>query len=100
MLHIKSAIERGVAVYIITKTLEERNGGKQFTAKVIEDKLYSLGAFVIHKKGMHEKLFFIDDDITQEYRVLAHQESVSLSVNLASSIDKSTSFKDISLNFR
>lgn len=60
---IRSAVERGVRVYVVTKSLSER--GKRGLAGYImlETALAKWGVIVIHKQGMHEKLVFIDSNI-------------------------------------
>lgn len=60
---IQAAIERNVSVYIITKSLQERNNGEIALYREMEEHLSRIGATVIHKKGMHEKLVFIDNTI-------------------------------------
>ncbi|NLB66809.1 MAG: AAA family ATPase [Lentisphaerae bacterium] len=61
---LQAAIERGVNVYVITKALSERSQSELPTIKKIEEQLVAIGIAVIHKLRMHEKLVFIDDDVT------------------------------------
>ncbi len=62
---LQAAIERGVQIYIITKALSERTKAGELAAiREIEKQLSEIGVTVIHKLRMHEKLVFIDDDIT------------------------------------
>ena len=61
---LQAAIERGVEVYVITKALSERSRSELSTIKKIEAQLAEVGIAVIHKLRMHEKLVFIDDDVT------------------------------------
>jgi len=60
---IRSALERGVRVYVVTKSLSER--GKRGLAgyRMLETALAKWGVIVIHKQGMHEKLVFLDSNI-------------------------------------
>lgn len=60
---LRGAVERDVGVYLITKTLEERNIGQRETSRQIESILGRWGVTVLHKFHMHEKLVFIDHDI-------------------------------------
>ena len=64
MPQLQAAIELGVAVYVITKALSERSKSEIPRIKKIETQLSEIGVIVIHKLRMHEKLVFIDDDIT------------------------------------
>lgn len=61
---LQAAIERGVEVYVITKALSERSRSELSTIKKIEAQLAEVGIAVIHKLRMHEKLVFIDEDVT------------------------------------
>ena len=61
--HLRAAVERGVHVYLITKTLEERAMGHRETSREIESILARWGVTVLHKFHMHEKLIFVDDDL-------------------------------------
>ena len=60
---IKSATERRVRVYIITKPQAERGRREMAQYQSIERALLEWNAIVIHKIGMHEKLVFVDDEI-------------------------------------
>lgn len=60
---LKAALERGVKIYVITKTRGERNKSEVASYRILEDALTSWGVIVIHKLNMHEKLVFIDDTI-------------------------------------
>lgn len=60
---LQAAVERGVMVYIITKTLQERNENELPVYRDLEKTLSIVGANVIHKLRMHEKLVFIDENI-------------------------------------
>jgi hypothetical protein len=59
--HLRAAMERGVRVYLVTKTLEERAIGQRETSGGIESVLKRWGVTVLHKFHMHEKLVFVDD---------------------------------------
>lgn len=61
---LQSAIERGVKIYVITKALSERSKSELSTIRKIEGQLAAIGIAVIHKLRMHEKLVFIDEDVT------------------------------------
>lgn len=61
--HVRGAVERGVRLYLVTKTLGERSAGAAASARPVEDALARWGVTVLHKFHMHEKLVFIDEDI-------------------------------------
>ena len=61
---LQAAVERNVEVFIITKALSERSSSELSTIRKIENQLTEIGVAIIHKLRMHEKLVFIDDDIT------------------------------------
>jgi len=60
---LQAAAERGVSVYVVTKTRQERGQREQSTYSDLEDALEKWSVTVIHKQRMHEKLVFIDDRI-------------------------------------
>ena len=60
---IKAAIAREVTVYVVTKTHGERKRGEIANYRQMENSLASWGVVVIHKRKMHEKLVFVDNDI-------------------------------------
>jgi len=60
---IRAAVERGVRVYVITKARGDRGKRELSTYRMLEEALGSWGVVVIHKRRMHEKLVFIDDEI-------------------------------------
>lgn len=62
--HLQALIEQSVQIYLITKSLSERSDSEMATIRKIEKHLSEIGIIVIHKQRMHEKLVFIDDDIT------------------------------------
>ncbi len=61
---LQAAIERSVEIYIITKALSERSKSELSTIRKIEGQLGQVGIAVIHKLRMHEKLVFIDENVT------------------------------------
>ena len=60
--HLRAVIERGVEVWVITKSLEDRKGDRRRYSE-IEHSLGLWGVRVIHKRGMHEKLVLIDNRV-------------------------------------
>jgi hypothetical protein len=56
---LRAAADRGVRIYIVTKTREEH--GPEY--RLLEEALSTWGAVVVHKRHMHEKLVFVDDHI-------------------------------------
>jgi hypothetical protein len=61
--HLRAAVERGVRVSVVTKTLEERPAGQRESSREIESILGRWGVAVVHKFHMHEKLVFVDDEL-------------------------------------
>jgi hypothetical protein len=61
---LQAAVERGVEVYVVTKALSERSRHELSTIKVLENQLTQTGIAVIHKLRMHEKMVFVDEDVT------------------------------------
>ena len=59
----KSAVERGVMVFVITKALGDRGKRELSNYRMLEDTLERWGVVVIHKRRMHEKLAIIDNSI-------------------------------------
>lgn len=60
---LKAAIERGVHIHVVTKTVEERGQRDQASYGDLEDALRSWRIEVLHKRQMHEKIVFVDDGI-------------------------------------
>jgi hypothetical protein len=60
--HLRATVERGAEVWVITKTLEERTRDRAVYQE-IEHGLRNWGVQVVHKKGMHEKLVIVDDQV-------------------------------------
>jgi AAA domain/PLD-like domain len=61
--HLRAAVERGVRVTLVTKTIEERGVSQRATSAEIESILGRWGVTVLHKFHMHEKLVFVDEDL-------------------------------------
>lgn len=61
--HLQAAIERGARVYVFTKAPDDRGKREIGEYGRMEEQLAAVGATVIHKPGMHEKLVFVDDRI-------------------------------------
>lgn len=64
MPQLQAAALRGVSIFIITKSHSERSKSEINQTRGMEAQLQEIGAVVMHKMRMHEKLVFIDDDIT------------------------------------
>jgi hypothetical protein len=60
---LKSAVERGVRVFVITKALGDRGKRELSNYRMLESTLEKWGVVVIHKRRMHEKLAIIDNSI-------------------------------------
>ncbi len=60
---ILAAVERGVRVFVVTKTITDRNERDKATYRALNRMLMDWGVVIVPKAGMHEKLVFIDDDI-------------------------------------
>lgn len=56
------AIAKGKQIIIITKALSDRSRAELTQYRKCEAELHSLGIHIIHKKGMHEKLIFVDSN--------------------------------------
>lgn len=54
------AINKGKQIVVVTKALSDRGKSEVSQYKKCEDELRAIGVNVIHKKGMHEKLIFVD----------------------------------------
>ncbi|VVB96230.1 ATP-dependent RecD-like DNA helicase [uncultured archaeon] len=61
---LQAAVARNVPIYVLTKHNSERKKSELQQYRNLESKLSEIGITIIHKKGMHEKLVFIDKDIT------------------------------------
>ena len=58
-----AAISQGRRIIVITKSLEERPKGELEQYKKCEEGLRNIGVSILHKKGMHEKIILIDNEI-------------------------------------
>lgn len=56
------AINDGKQIIIVTKAMSDRNKSEYASYEKCEAELRKIGVSVIHKKGMHEKLIFVDDE--------------------------------------
>jgi len=54
------AISEEKKIVVVTKTLSERRKSELSQYKNCEKQLLDIGVSIIHKKGMHEKLIFVD----------------------------------------
>lgn len=54
------AINAGKKIIVVTKALSERRKNELARYKMCEAELRSIGVNIFHKKGMHEKLIFVD----------------------------------------
>lgn len=61
---LQAAAGRKVFIYVLTKHDSERKKSELQQYRKLETQLSEIGAVVIHKLHMHEKLVFIDNDIT------------------------------------
>lgn len=61
--YFADAVSAGKEIIIVTKALSDHGKREQPQYRKCEEELTSLGVAVIHKKGMHEKLIFVDDDV-------------------------------------
>lgn len=60
---LQATLERNVSVYVVTKAHSDRRRAELASYGKLEQALTDWGAVVVHKRGMHEKLAFIDDNI-------------------------------------
>ena len=60
--HFADAVSAGKQIIVVTKTVSERNKGEVGSYQKCEEELRSIGVSVLHKKGMHEKLIFVDSE--------------------------------------
>jgi hypothetical protein len=74
---IKAAVERGVSMYVVTKTHADRGKRELPQCKAIEGFLEHRGVVVIHKAKMHEKIVFVDETIlwTGSLNTLSHSDT-------------------------
>jgi hypothetical protein len=60
---LKAAIERGVRVYVVTKPGKDRSTSERAKYRRLEQFLSESGICVVHKRNMHEKFVFVDEEI-------------------------------------
>lgn len=56
------AVRAGKQIIVVTKALSERGKTELTQYKKCEEELRAIGVSVLHKKGMHEKLIFVDSN--------------------------------------
>ena len=56
------AINKGKQIIVVTKALSDRGRIELTQYQKCEQELQDIGVKVLHKKGMHEKLIFVDSD--------------------------------------
>ena len=60
------AINAGKQIIVVTKALSDRSKTELSQYQTCEAELHNIGVNVLHKKGMHEKLIFVDSDAVWE----------------------------------
>ena len=55
------AVNNGKQIIVVTKALSDRGKAELSQYEKCERELFDIGVSIIHKKGMHEKLIFVDD---------------------------------------
>jgi hypothetical protein len=60
---LKAAVARGIQVFVVTKAMGDRSKRDAQTYRRLEQSLDDWGLVVVHKRNMHEKLVFIDDEV-------------------------------------
>lgn len=61
--HFADALIKGCSITVVTKAISDRGKTELEYYKKCENELHDLGINIIHKKGMHEKLVFVDDSV-------------------------------------
>ena len=56
------AVSAGKQIIVVTKPVSERNKREQPQYQLCEEALRDIGVSILHKKGMHEKLIFVDSE--------------------------------------
>ena len=56
------AVRAGKQIIVVTKALSDRSKSELTQYLKCEEELHNIGVSVLHKKGMHEKLIFVDND--------------------------------------
>lgn len=54
------AISAGKQIIVVTKALSDRGKSELAHYQKCEEELHAIGVAILHKKGMHEKLIFVD----------------------------------------
>jgi hypothetical protein len=62
-VQLKAAVDRGVGIYVVTKARGDRGARDASSYRELEHALEAWGVVVVHKRNMHEKLVFVDDDV-------------------------------------
>jgi len=62
-VHLRAASERGVNIFVVTKPHQQRSKSEIQSCIAAEELLRDVGVKLIHKRGMHEKLAFLDEGI-------------------------------------
>ena len=62
-LPLKAAVGRGLQVFVVTKAVADRPRHDAPSYRRLEQTLADWGLVVVHKRNMHEKLVFLDDDV-------------------------------------
>jgi len=57
------AINSGKQIIVVTKALSDRGKTELYQYQKCEKQLRDIGVNILHKKGMHEKMIFIDSDV-------------------------------------
>ena len=60
---MRAAVSRGVAVAVVTKPLFERSKRERPGYDRLEASFADWGITIVHKRGMHEKNVFLDDNV-------------------------------------
>jgi hypothetical protein len=60
---LRDAIDRGIELYVVTRAFDDLKKGERAEYERLERTLTDWGVVVIHKRHMHEKLVFVDDDV-------------------------------------
>jgi hypothetical protein len=59
----RAAIARGVQICVVTKAIGDRPSRESQSYRKLEAGLEDWGVLVVHKRNMHEKLVFVDDEV-------------------------------------
>lgn len=62
--YFMDAISQGKEIMVVTKDLSDRGKRELSIYMKCENELQDIGVKVFHKKGMHEKIILVDDNIT------------------------------------